>query len=132
MSRLIRWVTGEPVSHCAIECDGWVIHANLLGVHAEALYDFEASCEILHSVEMPANYERLLGLFCRHNQSGYDLGAMLYLGLRLLFPALPKKNLWQCSGMFLCTEWVTEFLSGEPDSLITPYKLYKKMKGATP
>lgn len=62
----------------------------------------------------------------------YDFGALFYLALRVLFPWLPKKNLWQTSGMFLCTEWVTEVLEGEEDSMITPYKLFLRLKEETP
>jgi len=57
--------------------------------------------------------------------SMYDYGAFLYIGLKCLLPFLPKINLWQTTGMFLCTEWVQEVLGREIDSMITPYKLYE-------
>ena len=125
MSRLIRAVTGEPCSHVVIEAAGFIIHSNLLGVHAESEESFTP--DIVFSVPIPNNYDRLLGAFAGMNGSPYDFGAMFYLGARRLFPWLPKKNLWQCTGMFLCTEWITKYLDGAEDSMITPYKLYERL-----
>ena len=53
----------------------------------------------------------------------YDFGALFYLAARRVCPWLPKKNLWQCSGMFLCTEWVTRYLDGAEDSMKTTVDL---------
>ncbi len=125
LSRFIQKVTGEPVSHVIIEAAGHVIHSNFLGVHAEPKDTYKP--EIVYSVEVPDSYEKLLSLFIKRRGSWYDFGALLYLGLRCLLPWLPKKNLWACSGMYLCTEWVLEVLEGEEDSMITPYKLYLKL-----
>jgi hypothetical protein len=64
----------------------------------------------------------------------YDYTGLLYLGLRYyakryLGVSLPKVNLWQISGMFTCTEFVTKVLSGKEDSLITPYQLFLLLGG---
>lgn len=125
MSRLIMAVTDDPCSHVVIEAAGFVIHSNLLGVHAEDSAGFKP--DIVFSVPIPSSYDKLLGVFAGANGSPYDFGAMFYLGARKLCPWLPKKNLWQCTGMFLCTEWVTRYLDGVEDSEITPYKLYKRL-----
>lgn len=127
MSRIIRAVTKEPVSHCAIEDGGFVIHSNLLGVHIESLEHFSKKCEIGYSVEASITIVQVRNSLAKYEGSGYDIGGLLYLGLRLVLPCLPKKNLWQSSGMFLCTEWVTEVLDGTADSLITPYGLYQRL-----
>jgi hypothetical protein len=68
----------------------------------------------------------------KYEFSVYDLPAMLFLGLSLLVRRylklpLPKSNLWQSTGMFLCTEWVSVFLSQEENSMLTPWKLREKL-----
>lgn len=63
----------------------------------------------------------------------YDYLSLLFLGIRYtllkILPSkfVPKRNLWQLSGMFMCTELVTEVITKERDSMITPYKLYLKL-----
>lgn len=132
LSRMIRHVTGEPVSHCAISCGGWIVHANLLGVHVELPQTFTKHSEVVYSIELPYDQDKLMVTLSKYDQRPYDFGALLYLGLRFLLPFLPVKNLWQTTGMFLCTEWVTEFLFGGEDHTITPYHLYLRLsKGET-
>ncbi len=125
LSKLIRSLTGEPVSHCAIAEAGVVIHMNLYGMQTETEEQFETHAEIVYRVSVPEDCTRLLNLYVQYRKSMYDFGGLLYLGLRYLLPRLPKANLWQTTGMFLCTEWITEFLTGEEDHEITPYKLYE-------
>jgi hypothetical protein len=128
MSVLIRKVTKEPMSHCVIEYGDYIIHSNLFGVHAEPYAKFIKGVDVVAFARLPDNTERLLKLFLKKKGSPYDFGAMFYLGLRVLFPFLPKKNLWQSSGMYLCTEWVTEFVDGKADSMITPFKLFQRIQ----
>jgi hypothetical protein len=130
LSRLIRKVTGEPVSHCALECSGWVIHSNLRGLHVELPQTFLRKSEIVYSVEIPYDMGLVMHALSKYEGKGYDIGALLYLGLRSLLPFLPKKNLWQSTGLFLCTEWVTQVLSGREDHMITPYGLYKRLSNS--
>lgn len=122
MSRIIRRVTKEPVSHCAIHDSTYIVHSNLLGVNVSKPEDFHS--EIVFSVEIEYDSEKLAASVEKHRGQLYDFGALLYLGLRCIFKSLPKKNLWQCSGMFLCTEWVTQVLENREVSDITPYQLY--------
>lgn len=126
LSRLIRHVTGEDVSHCVLEVHGWLVHSNLYGVHAELPQDFKS--DVVYSVEVPYNPEGVIRALAAYQGRMYDFGALLYLGLRVLCPWLPKKNLWRSSGMFLCTEWITAVLNGKEDSMITPYQLYERLK----
>ena len=130
MSLLIRKVTGEPCSHVAIRTDEHVIHSNLWGVRADEASDFHS--ETVFSVDITEDYRRLLNVFADNYKSPYDFGALLYMAARSALPWLPKKNLWQCSGMFLCTEWVTKYLDGVENSTITPYKLYQRMINEKP
>ena len=127
LSRLIRWSTGEPVSHCAISCGGWVIHSNLFGVHVELPQTFSSHSQIIYSVDVPYSQDKLMTTLSKYDQAGYDFGALLYLGLQAILPFLPRKNLWQTTGMFLCTEWITEVLYGGEDHMITPYELYLRL-----
>jgi hypothetical protein len=131
VSRMIRWVTKEPVSHCALQVGGYVVHSNFLGVHAQTVDSFEGACTVYASITYPDNYPRIFDQLCAHGGAWYDFGAMLYIAARAICPWLPKKNLWRCSGMFLCTEWVTDFL-GETDSMITPWQLFLKLGGVPP
>lgn len=126
LSWLIRKVTKEPVSHCAIQYKEWIIHSNLLGVRALPANKF--SNQIQYSVPAEVSLNGLVEALVAHGRASYDFGAILFLFLRLIFPRfVPKKNLWQSSGMFMCTEWVTQVLGGEADSMITCMKLYKKL-----
>lgn len=122
MSRIIRRLTREPVSHCAILDEGYIVHSNLLGVNVSKPADFHS--EIMFRVEIEYDSDKLATSVEKYKGRFYDFGALLYMGARCIFKGLPKKNLWQCSGMFLCTEWVTQVLENREVSDITPYQLY--------
>ena len=131
-SKLIRWGLDEPVSHVAIRYDDYVVHSRGGGVEVQKLSEFLKHSEVVYSTKVAKNVPRLFRLLLNTNKSRYDFGALLYLTVRTLCGkigiSLPKKNLWQTSGMFLCTEWVTSYLEGKEDSMITPYNLYKKLE----
>lgn len=131
LSRLIRKVTSEPVSHCAFEVGGWIIHSNLKGVHVETPQTFTQKSRIIYSIDIPFDLEKLIHTFGRTMNREYDFGALLYLGARAICPWLPKKNLWQCTGMYLCTELITQYLGSSENSMITPYQLYKELTDGT-
>lgn len=128
LSRIIRFCTKEPVSHCALEYGDWVIHSNLLGVHVESKVTFRLSANVVFSVAVIDNHDSVMAALSKYEGSFYDFGALLYMGLRYLLPFLPGHNLWQSNGMFLCTEWITEVIDGEEDSSITPYGLYLELR----
>jgi hypothetical protein len=106
---------------------GFVIHSNLLGVHVESLETFSSKVDILGIVPVSVPESSVRAALRKFEGAPYDIGAMLYLGLRYLIPALPKKNLWQTSGLFLCTELVTQLIGPDEDHLITPYQLYLRL-----
>lgn len=144
MSHLIRWATGEDCSHVAIgyrsiSGDPWVFHSNWKGSHCDSLEDFEKENTIVHSVAVETTEDKLFQFIEKERSHMYDLGALLFCGLVLLARRIlcrigftlahswPKVNLWQSTGMYMCTELVTRFVYNRVDSLITPYKLYMQL-----
>jgi hypothetical protein len=132
LSRLICAITGEPLSHVALlpmpEC---VIHSTLTGVDFTTYARFEAAHSYIVDVEIDADYYDILPTIMDASKASYDYKALLFCGVMLLlrrwFPKwVPKQNLWQTTGMYMCTELVTDAL-GEIDSMITPYQLYLKL-----
>lgn len=133
-SDLICKVTEEPVSHVSIydSTEEVVYHSTFTGVtRVPATTFFEQQEKIIY---YPADIdpEQLYKKFDRYKRSCYDIGALLFLGLcfmvrRYLRIPLPKQNLWQATGMFLCTEWVSQVLLDRELSMITPWKLYQKL-----
>jgi hypothetical protein len=130
-SWLIRKITGEDCSHCAIQIGKQVIHCNFLGVQKEKYEDFIKKNQVKHSMFYAGTMVENLtadGFFDRYKSAKYDFFALIYLGLRYLLPFMPKVNLWQTTGMFMCTEFITEVLEGKENSLLTPHQLYIRLK----
>lgn len=135
-SRTIQHVLDEPVSHVAIQCGETVIHSNLLGVHVISTATFHKHATVILRYNTPDQPQKILDALSRVDRSMYDFGALLFLGFaflarRYLHVPLPKMNLWQATGMYLCTELVTEVIDGEADSLTTPYGLFKRLVRST-
>ena len=136
VSKSIRTLTQEPVSHVVLEVGSFIVHSNFRGVHIEWANNFKKKSTVVYSVEIertPLDDIRLNDLLEKYEFSMYDFGGMLFMGVALWARAnlripLSKSNLWQSSGMFLCTEWINMYLDIEKDSMITPYKLYLKLK----
>lgn len=132
-SKLIMAVTDEPVSHVILEFGEFVIHSNLLGLHVESKESFYKTSFPVFSVDCHDLEEHpLFHLLASEEHSLYDFGAFLFLGISLLARhylriPLPKSNLWQATGMFICTEWITRVIDQKEDSMITPYKLYLRL-----
>jgi hypothetical protein len=135
LSKMIRHISEEPVSHCAIAHDWWVAHSSVFGVEIMTREEFESRYTIVYSVPRPDIPEQtVLQILTKTNRSMYDYGCLLYLGVRWTMKKyfkipLPKVNLWASSGMYMCTEWLTAIDRQGEDSMITPYKLYLKMSG---
>lgn len=131
-SKIIRTTTGEPFSHCAIEAYGFVVHSSFRGVIIEPLSKFKENNIIVDKVNVGKGNSKLLKALSDSYGKSYDVPALFYLGLKLLLKkvgiSLPKKNLWQTTGMYLCTEFVTHVLDGEEDSLLTPGQLLDKLR----
>lgn len=131
---LIKSLTGEPASHVALRWGPWVLHSNFGGVRWDRYSDFQSKADILDEIPTDMPLERLLHLSAEYvEHGGYDYGGLLYCGAKLVLGKigihLPKKNLWQMTGMHMCTEWVTDALHGQEDSTITPWKLRNKLRG---
>lgn len=123
-SYLIRKVTGEPVSHCALRVDDYVVSAEIKGVIVQPYSVFKANHDIKFILPVITTQTEL----DKHFGKPYDYLGLLFLGIRYSFPKLmPKQNLWQLSGMFMCTELVSNIVTRETDSMVTPYKLYLKL-----
>ena len=133
-SKLIRFFTGEPASHVALLVDDmWVVHSNMRGVHIESISSFIRKSEIIGKTDNIPTKLDLMEELATNSFHFYDIPAILWLGGRYLLKKIfgwkiPKVNLWQTTGLFLCTEWVTKILEGEEDSTITPYQLLLKYK----
>lgn len=128
VSRWIRSITGESVSHCAIQYGDCIMESSFLGVRLRSISDFLRHNRILYCLQIPDNPSRFVDVFEKYQGAGYDFGALLFLFLRYKFPRfISKRNLWQCTGMLMCTEFITTYLFDAEDSLITPYKLYLRL-----
>lgn len=132
-SKMIRDITKEDVSHCAIRYRNMVLHSSYWGVKLLSYEDFKKHNTIVHSVELPLSAWVFVDIWHKYKNKPYDYGAFFFLGLRYLCVKLhipsPRVNLWQSSGSYLCSEFVSSAILGEQDSLITPYQLYLKLKG---
>lgn len=139
VSKLILELTGESVSHTVIRNGDFIYQSSFAGVEQVQAEDFlskyTVGCTIRPSDDRLNEdlVERLIERVVALKGALYDFPGLLYLGLRYsLFSAfkckLPKKNLWQLSGMYLCTEFVEDIIDIKSDSMITPHKLYLKLK----
>ena len=137
ISRMIRYMTREPVSHVAIRIANLVIHSSVTGPELRTYQYFAYHYKIVHKVTISNRWTPydITDLFTKYDRKLYDYWALAYLGLRyaalrFIGLKLPKANLWAVSGMYTCTEFVTKIVFGKEDSLITPYKLYLKVRDA--
>lgn len=129
LSHLICAVTKEPVSHVALCQNGKVLHATITGVVLLPEAEFRKKNQVVFELTDWVEASWFTTQITKWRGSPYDVGAILFLGLSLLLRRvfklpLPKSNLWQSSGMFLCTEWATLVVDGKTNPLITPYGLY--------
>lgn len=132
VSKMIRSVTKEPVSHCALQYNKLIIHSTFGGVKCERLDSFLKESRILYQIEVSGTGGSVLEILANALGRPYDYGALIYLGIRFLLKKIriptPKVNLLNTSGAYLCTEFINKYVisevSLEESSLITPYKLY--------
>ena len=127
-SKLIKKITGEKCSHVAIEKNGIVLHSDFTGLRLEPLRIFKERNEIIYSIKSPKPV-RFSKVIDKYWGIKYDFKALLYLGIRYLLPKnwTSKRNIWQTTGMFLCTEFITDIIDQKEDSLITPEQLYNRL-----
>ena len=134
-SSLIRDVLSEPASHLVIELDcGMILHSNVKGTHATSRGRFLKTNRIVTSVKPKKAVQDFLVVskFSNFEGRGYDYFALIYTGCvyllrKYLSCPIPKVNLWQDSGMDMCTEFVQKIISRETDSMITPSKYLAKL-----
>ena len=133
-SDLICEVTQEPVSHVSIYDpeEEQVYHSSFRGVEKLHIRKFLPMQENTLFYPIDINPEELEKKFDKYKRSWYDVGGLLFLGFSLLVRRylrlpLPKSNLWQATGMFLCTEWVSEVINDKEQSMITPYGMYQEL-----
>lgn len=130
--------TEEPCSHVALDFGWFIVHSNLRGVHIQhssTFYKFSETVSALVSTQISSesrDMSKLENMLEKYEFSLYDIFGMLFLALTLLARRylklpLPKSNLWQSTGMFLCTEWVASFLDISENSMLTPWKLREKL-----
>ncbi len=133
VSRAIRYLTGEEVSHVAIRCGDIVVHSTGKGgVEQTTWSEFSSNYEVKLQALTPGNKRQILNVAKRLKDAPYDYTGLTWLAIRYVIKKyfrinIPKVNLWQLSGMFTCTEFVTEVIDGDEDSLITPYQLYERL-----
>lgn len=147
LSVIIKWLTGEPVSHVAvIFMNHIVMHSNLLGVHITGIGSFNKKSKILYEHEIPMSDQRLKPIMFEminsYDGMSYDWKVFFYMGLRLLLyrlfgVSMPKKSSINSKNGILCTEIarllpipeLQNKLNGMDIQIMTPYMLYKVIKG---
>ena len=133
-SRLIMWALDEPISHVSLECNGLVFHSSInRGVHIQPLMQFLEENIVVEYVDVEFDWDRLLRTTSRNWKKKYDKASFLWLGIRALLKKifgikLKKANLWNITGMYICTEWVTKVIDNKEDSDITPMQLIERLK----
>jgi hypothetical protein len=133
LSRAICYLTKEKVSHVALQEGKFVFHSSLCGVEIITLENFTTAREILGHIEVDNfSYDNLLRFLSKPHR--YDFLALAYLAVRYaakkwLRISIPKANLWGITGMYTCTEFVSDVIWSSEDSLITPGRLYEKFTG---
>ena len=142
LSRLIIKLTGEPVSHSAILHQGYVYQSDGTGVSKKSLETFisDGYKIILRLSPSTGAFDdemtnKLITRFPKIKGSFYDIPALCYIGVRILLRdwfdwQIPKKNLWQISSMYICTEFVMDITNEADNPMLTPYQLHELMKSS--
>lgn len=126
-SWLIRKITGEPVSHCAIRVDNLVIEASGVGIIVLPYDKFCKEDTVVFEVPVSGFKDDLTNMLSKYIGHNYDYMRLLYLGWVYLTKSKEDANIGHISGSYLCTEFVTTELYGQLDTEITPYQLYLKL-----
>lgn len=139
-SNSIRNLTGEPISHVAVELfNTFIIHSNLKGVNIQSSVSFWKENQIvielkpIYCIEKNEIRQKINDMMEKYERASYDFGAFIYLGIYFFLRSklkisLPKKNLWQSTGMFICSEWTSQWVNEREDSMLTPWKFIQKLK----
>lgn len=146
VSKAIRWIFDEPVSHVAFVFDDkWLVQSNLLGIGIEWLNRFLKKSSIVDALDYPLTLEQeeevFQALIAEEPNDGWDFPAGLYFAWRgLLFKwfklPIPQTNPWNRKNLRLCTEmtsklprWLTKLPEGIDLGMVTPFGLLRILKG---
>ena len=144
VSKLIRFITNEDVSHCGfiVEPILTVIHANFLGTHAEFIKSFNKRSTIVYCLEVPMTSEDEIELYksylIKNCGRPYDFGGIVYFGVRIILNRLfsmpiPERNLWSDSSYDYCVEALCRLspaltgIKGE-NEMLSPKGFYLKAR----
>lgn len=137
-SRIIRAVSGQPVSHVAVEIiPGTISHMTFSGFKQEPYTTFIQHQRIAKSIFVAtpnpfADIERLE--VYRNKKHPYDYFAFMWLAAllcrRRLFGTPIIRNHWQKTWMEICTEFAQHMLGQHPDGALTAGDLLEKMEKA--
>lgn len=114
-SRTIRWGTGEPVSHVAVQFRNPSIIFHAYGESIERVFPnvFFDTYTAVDTIELPTNdmQEGLIEKFFEENTTyqHYDYPALMYFSWRTALKKFfnrpyPEKNAWNIDDWSLCTE----------------------------
>lgn len=138
LSKVIRWLSNEPVSHVAIIFDQKIaFHSNLYGTHPNWFCSFLKKNEIVYAITLNMTLEQEEEIYLKipqYDGKWYDFGAlfyMLYRGIlhKLFNTPIPQTNIFGKEDQFLCVE-LAQILDPHLEKLdvITPYQLYLILK----
>lgn len=115
-SRLIRWGTDEPWSHCGILIGDQVYHSDTKGCHATPYEEFCAKAETFTIPKELSEEQKARALKAVGYQ--YDWGAIawfvlsvLFKKIRIILPRLTINPRW-----FVCSEYATYILWGKNET----------------
>ena len=118
-SRLIRWWTGSPYSHCELVVDGFCYSSSLMdhGVRRKAVGlgsdDVSLSPDKWDLVELPwANKDAILAYFAQTDGYGYGW-------FSLIASQIINRNIAQKNSQF-CSEWSATALGLPDPSTLSP------------
>lgn len=129
LSKLIRWITGEPASHFAMVFDDrLVISASILGVDLRWWSNFRwenriVSCLVPKDLSLDSEEEHYQNMIADVEDEGYDYRGLLYMLLvgvshKILGTRVPKNNPWRTPGRVWCTGIAARFGLKENESEI--------------
>ena len=133
-SRIIRGLTGEDISHVALEMDDIVIHARFDGVEIEGLPHFLEHNEIVRAYEVSGDNRKRFWKAMLLEGSRYDKLAFFSIGLRIMLRKslgimIPSLNRWAVRRQYICTEFVDTILGVcESNRQITPGELEAELR----
>lgn len=141
-SRLIRYFTGEYVSHFAIVMDERIVfHSNFYGAHLDWYSKFLKHAEVIFQINLTLTLELEEALYLemveKFDGEPYDWGALLFLWyslirLKLFGIPIPRKNPLSSDRANICVELAEclEVIGIElpPLDTVLPERLYYLVK----